>query len=145
MNAGTGKFVVNSTANVEDWEQRGRGHRQQRRHAQQRAADPVSFGGGIVTVMPGGQISPAADGSGESLDLDGSLLVNNGTLAGSTNVYYGSMAQGSGVYGPVHVYTGGTFKPGNSPGTVLLSGNLILDQGAASRSTSRASTAAVRS
>ena len=145
VNAGTGKFVVNSTANVDDWSSEGTVTVNSGGVLNNAQADLVSFGGGIVTVMPGGQINPAADGGGESLDLDGSLLVNNGTLAGSTNVYYGSMAQGSGVYGPVHVYTGGTFKPGNSPGTVLLSGNLILDQGAGSRSTSRASTAAVRS
>ena len=103
----------------------------------------VSFGGGIVTVMPGGQINPAADGGGETLDLHGSLLVNNGTVNGVTNVYFGSLAQGAGVYGPVNVYNGGKFKPGNSPGTVLLYGDLVLNQGAGSSSTSGASTTAV--
>jgi hypothetical protein len=28
------------------------------------------------------------------------------------------LAQGAGVYGPVNVYSGGQFKPGNSPGSV---------------------------
>ena len=44
--------------------------------------------------------------------------MNNGTVVGTTNVYYGSLAQGSGTYGSVNVYKGGQFKPGNSPGSV---------------------------
>ena len=44
--------------------------------------------------------------------------MNNGTVTGTTNVYYGSLAQGSGTYGSVNVYNGGVFKPGNSPGAV---------------------------
>jgi hypothetical protein len=45
-------------------------------------------------------------------------LVNNGTIAGTTNVNFGSLAKGSGVYGAVNVTDGGKFSPGNSPGAV---------------------------
>ena len=45
-------------------------------------------------------------------------MVNNGTISGTTNVNYGAMAKGSGVYGSVNLNSGGTFSPGNSLGTV---------------------------
>jgi len=47
------------------------------------------------------------------------LLVNNGHISiGATNVNFGSLAKGSGVYGAVNVTDGGRFSPGNSPGSV---------------------------
>ena len=46
------------------------------------------------------------------------LLVNNGTVTGTTNVNFGALAKGSGVYGAVNVTDGGKFSPGNSPGSV---------------------------
>ena len=42
--------------------------------------------------------------------------MNNGTISGTTNVNYGSLAKGSGVYGVVNVDQGGIYSPGNSPG-----------------------------
>ena len=84
----------------------------------------------MITVMPGGQINPAADNGGETLDLHGALLVNDGAINGTTNVYFGSLAEGTGSYGPMHVFEGGSFAPGNSPGKVVVSGSLALDPGA---------------
>ena len=53
-----------------------------------------------------------------TLELNGALLVNNGTIDGPTDVNFGSLAKGSGRYGDVNVTDGGRFSPGNSPGTV---------------------------
>ncbi len=75
----------------------------------------VLGGGSRTTVNAGGTITPAA---GTVLELDGGLLVNNGTINGTTAVNFGSVAKGAGVYGLVNVADGGRFSPGNSPGTV---------------------------
>ena len=117
-NNGTGSLVVNNTVNVQDWGNQGVVTVNSGGTLNNAVSDLVSYGGARITVNPGGQINTNSDGSGSSLDLNGSLLANNGTLAGTTNVYYGSLAQGSGTYGAVNVYNGGQFKPGNSPGAV---------------------------
>ena len=53
-----------------------------------------------------------------SLQLNGALLVNNGTIDGPTSVNFGSLAKGAGRFGEVIVTDGGKFSPGNSPGAV---------------------------
>lgn len=55
---------------------------------------------------------------GTRLQLDGGLLVNNGTISGTVQINYGGLAKGAGQYGKVIVGDGGRFSPGNSPGTV---------------------------
>ncbi|HEV8292244.1 MAG TPA: autotransporter-associated beta strand repeat-containing protein, partial [Tepidisphaeraceae bacterium] len=74
----------------------------------------VSGGGSRIAINSGGQL----DVGGSSLQLNGALLVNNGTITGTTNVNFGSLAKGAGIYGAVNVTDGGRFSPGNSPGTV---------------------------
>jgi autotransporter-associated beta strand protein len=74
----------------------------------------VSGGGSRITINPGAMLNV----SGNSLDLNGALLINNGTITGPTNVNYGSLAKGAGIYGEVNVTDGGRFSPGNSPGAV---------------------------
>jgi hypothetical protein len=73
------------------------------------------LGGGSRTTITGGGLSVSG---GSTVELNGGLLVNNGTITGTTNVNFGGLAQGAGVYGPVNVTTGGVFHPGNSPGNV---------------------------
>ena len=118
VNAGSGQFNVNAASNVQDWTNYGVVTVASGGTLNNAVSDMVCGGGGQITIDLDGQLNANSDGSGSSLDLRGALLVNNGTVTGATNVYYGSMAQGSGVYGPVNVYNGGTFKPGNSPGSV---------------------------
>src|SRR5205814_8591663 len=78
-------------------------------------ASPLTSGGGShLTINSGGTLNVSAN----ALDLNGALLVNNGTITGPTNVNFGSLAKGSGVYGAVNVTDGGRFSPGNSPGSV---------------------------
>jgi autotransporter-associated beta strand protein len=72
----------------------------------------VSGGGSRITIAIGGSLNVAT-----ALHLNGALFVNNGTITGTTNVNYGSLAKGAGVYGAVNVTDGGRFSPGNSPGS----------------------------
>ena len=76
-----------------------------------------TFIGSVAT--PGGTISTAA---GTSIELNGGLLVNNGTQNGTLNINFGGLAKGSGLFGAVSVTDGGKFSPGNSPGTATVSG-----------------------
>jgi T5SS/PEP-CTERM-associated repeat protein/autotransporter-associated beta strand protein len=78
------------------------------------------LGGGSRTTVgavnsPGGTIELRAGGR---VQLNGGLLVNNGSILGTTEVNYGSLAKGAGTYGAVIVNDGGRFSPGNSPGSV---------------------------
>jgi T5SS/PEP-CTERM-associated repeat protein len=91
----------------------------------------VSGGGSRTTINSGGAINLLG---GTTLELNGALLVNNGEVAGTTNVNYGSLAKGAGTYGVVNVFDGGTFSPGNSPGEVNVAsmnceagGRLVLE------------------
>jgi T5SS/PEP-CTERM-associated repeat protein len=73
----------------------------------------LANGGGSRTyVAPGGRIDSVA------IDLNGALLVNNGTITSTVNIYYGALAKGTGSYGAVHVFDGGMYAPGSSPGVV---------------------------
>lgn len=71
-----------------------------------------NLGPDTVTV-PGGALSTVA---GTTIELNGGLLDNNGTVSGTLDVNYGGLAEGAGVYGAVNVTNGGAFHPGNSPG-----------------------------
>jgi hypothetical protein len=75
------------------------------------------LGGGSRTYIgsvasPGGEINV----TDQNMELYGALLVNNGTVSGTVNVNYGSLAKGTGAFGVVNVFDGGVFAPGNSPG-----------------------------
>ena len=81
-------------------------------------ATNLVLGGGSSTFIgsaatPGGAITLSG---GTTIELNGALLVNNGTISGTVNVNYGSLAKGSGAYGVVNVNQGGIYSPGNSPG-----------------------------
>lgn len=84
------------------------------------SASSLVLGGGSRTSVgtaaaPGGTIR--LDG-GTRLQLNGGLLVNNGSIEGPVEINFGGLAKGAGVYGAVTVGDGGRFSPGNSPGTV---------------------------
>lgn len=117
-NAG-GRFNVDGTANVAGWTSSGVLQVGTAGVLNVASSDLLLLGGSRTAVgskaAPGGRIDLAA---GHSIELNGALLVNNGTITGTTNVHYGSLAKGAGVYGAVNVYEGGVFEAGNSPGTV---------------------------
>jgi autotransporter-associated beta strand protein len=76
-------------------------------------------GGSRTTLHSGGTLSTAG---GSTIELNGSLLTNNGTQSGVLNVNFGSTAKGAGAFGTVNVADGGKFSPGNSPGTATVDG-----------------------
>ena len=80
-------------------------------------------GGSRATVNTGGTLSAA---TGTRIELNSSLLVNNGMQSGTLAVNYGSLAKGAGSFGTVNVSDGGRFSPGNSPGTATAE-NFSLD------------------
>ncbi|MCV2363362.1 PEP-CTERM sorting domain-containing protein [Paucibacter sp. DJ1R-11] len=115
-----GQFNVEGTANVSGWTSSGVVQVGSAGTLHNSAGSNLVLLAGSRTYVgtkaaPGGVI--AVD-DGTSIELNGALLVNNGVVKGTTNVNYGSLAKGSGVYGAVNVLQGGTFEPGNSPGTV---------------------------
>lgn len=117
-NAG-GNLNVDGTANVVGWNSSG--------VLQLGTAGVLNVSGGNLVLLggsrsyvgskaaPGGSINLAA---GSTVELNGALLVNNGTVNATTNVNFGSLAKGAGLYGAVNVREGGVFEAGNSPGTV---------------------------
>ena len=83
---------------------------------------PLFFNGGSRTYIGSAAApNPQTAKLSANVELNGALLVNNGTVDGTVDVNYGSLAKGAGVYGVVNVFEGGTFSPGNSPGIVTAS------------------------
>jgi fibronectin-binding autotransporter adhesin len=72
-----------------------------------------------TSANPGGAINLT---NGATLEVNGALLVNDGTISGTTDVNYGGTAEGTGTYGPVNVTFGGVFQPGISS-TSIIAGN----------------------
>ncbi len=74
------------------------------------------FGGGSRTTINSGGVLNALGGT--TVELNGGLLTNNGTITGTLNVNYGGTARGAGIFGTVNVGDGGKFSPGSGPITV---------------------------
>jgi autotransporter-associated beta strand protein len=64
--------------------------------------------------------------------VDAGSLIVNGSIASSslTTVNNGGTLGGTGTVGNTQVNSGGTFAPGNSPGTMTVAGNLAFQLGA---------------
>ena len=58
----------------------------------------TSWGGGVITINSGGTINADSNSQGLSLNLNDSLLINNGTVNGTTNVGYLATVSGSGTF-----------------------------------------------
>jgi len=125
MNLSSGRLTVASTAEMSDWVNDGVLTVAAGGVLDNHTSNLVSGGGSRITIEPGGVLNADAQAEGTSLDLQGSLMVNNGTITGTTNVYYGATLKGSGTFGNVQVFEGGKFSPGNSPGTALVRGELV--------------------
>ena len=134
-NASSGKVIVNNSAtvNVSEWYNDGIVTVNNGGLLNNSVSDLVSGGGGQIYVNSGGTLNADSNAEGVALDLQDSLLVNNGTIAGTTNVYYGATAQGSGTFGLINVYEGGTLLISPSYGPVapaaVVSGGSIAGAG----------------
>lgn len=129
-NTSGGRLTVNGTANVNDFVSDGQINIPSGGVLANSAAALV-LGGGSRTYVgsaasPGGML----DLGGQTLELNGGLLVNNGAVSGTVNVNYGSLTKGAGHYDVINIGDGGTFAPGNSPG-VATAGSMNFDDGAA--------------
>src|SRR5439155_278873 len=60
----------------------------------------------------------------------GTLIVNGSIANSAVAVNAGAMLAGTGTVGPTTILSGGTFAPGNSPGTMTVAGNLAFQSGA---------------
>jgi autotransporter-associated beta strand protein len=116
INDGGAALVVNNTTDVSDWINAGTITVNDGGVLNNHVTDLTSYGGARITVHVGGQLNADAEEEGTALNLQGSLLVNDGTVAGATNVYYGATVKGTGSFGPIHVFDGGTIAvaPGGS-------------------------------
>ncbi len=73
--------------------------------------------GSQTTITASGTLTAVGT---SSIELNGARLVNSGDQNGNLNINQGSVVTGSGSFGTVTVKDGGTFSPGNSPGTANL-------------------------
>jgi T5SS/PEP-CTERM-associated repeat protein len=113
VNSSTGVIVVNSTLAALDVGNNGIINVNNGGTINNAIANLINGGGSRTTINSGGAINLLA---GTTMELNGALLVNNGTVTGTMNVNYGSLAKGTGTYGVVNVNEGGVYSPGNSPG-----------------------------
>ncbi len=114
VNTSAGRFTVNSTAMVSSFENNGLLTIARRSILGNSDTHLVSGGGSRIIIEEQGELELTKS----ELHLNGSLLVNNGLIRGTTNVNFGALAKGGGEYGEVNVTDGGRFSPGNSPGSV---------------------------
>lgn len=86
-------------------------------------AGNTTVNGGTLQVATNGTIASSATtvNSGGILDVDGT--------AGSVTVNSGGTVEGVGTVSALTVASGGTFAPGNSPGTLNVSGNAVWNGG----------------
>ena len=83
---------------------------------------PLVLGGGSTSLVgtaagSGGTINLG----GQTLELRGGLLVNNGTINGTVNVHFNGLAAGMGSFGPVNVLDNGRFAPGATANPAVFS------------------------
>ena len=95
-------------------------------------SDSYAFGGAIsgpgqVVQAGSGQtvLTGASSYTGPTTVLAG-LLTVNGSITSSVFVNFGGTLGGNGTVGPTAILNGGTLSPGNSVGTLTVSGNLVF-------------------
>ncbi len=125
VNTSSGVIHVNDHTDASDFSTNGVLNVNAGGSIQNSAGSLVAGGGSRTFINAGGQVQLL---NNTEFELNGGLLVNNGTIDGTLNVNYGSLAKGAGTFGTVNVTDGGTFSPGNSPDSVTVD-SLILDEG----------------
>jgi hypothetical protein len=68
-------------------------------------------------------------GTGSFTQTAGSLIVNGTMTQGSLSITGGTVGGGGTINGNLAVSAGGAIGPGNSPGTLTINGDLIIDTG----------------
>jgi autotransporter-associated beta strand protein len=106
-NDGGGALTLGGTNNASNWGNGGTITILNGGLLNNQNSDLTSWGGRI-TINSGGALNADSAAQGASLDLQDSLLVNNGTILGTTNVGYLATVTGSGAFGPVNLSNSGT-------------------------------------
>jgi autotransporter-associated beta strand protein len=98
------------------------------------AALTESYGSVGITKNGAGTLELAGVGTytGATLVTNGKLIVNGNISTSITTVRSGATISGSGTLGELTVEAGGTVAPGNSPGVLTFTGDLVLDAGSIS-------------
>ena len=107
INDGGSGLIVNGTADVSEWINAGVITVNNGGQLNNHYSILTSYGGARIYVNSGGTLNADSQSEGVSLDLQDSLLVNNGRVTGTTNVYYGATVSGSGSFGPINVMQAG--------------------------------------
>ncbi len=107
INDGGSSLSVNGTADVSEWISAGLITINNGGALNNHLSDLTSYGGGRIYINSGGVLDADSQNEGVALNLQDSLLVNDGTVTGTTNVYYGATVSGSGAFGPINVNQGG--------------------------------------
>ena len=117
VNNGGGTFMISNTATVSEWNNAGVIVISSSGVLNNHETDLTSYGGGQITINSGGTLNADSQNEGVALNLQDSLLVNNGIVTGTTNVNYGATVAGSGSFGLINVNYGGTLAiaPSASP------------------------------
>jgi fibronectin-binding autotransporter adhesin len=111
-NTSAGRMTVNGTANVSDFVSDG-SLTISAGGTLNNSGSPMVLGGGSTTFVgsaaaPGGAINLG----GQTLEVRGGLLANNGIINGTVNVHFNGSVTGAGTFGPVNVFENGRFAPG---------------------------------
>jgi autotransporter-associated beta strand protein len=87
--------------------------------------------GGVTKIGAGTLVLSGIDTyRGPTTVAAGTLTVNGSIANSAVTVNSGAMLSGTGTVGGLTINSGGTFAPGNSPGTMTVAGNLAFQSGA---------------
>jgi autotransporter-associated beta strand protein len=89
--------------------------------------DSVSSGGTLTKTGSSALTLSGTNTFTGNLVVDAGSLVNNGSLAGAVVVNANGMLKGAGTI--AGITSSGTVSPGNSPGTLTSTGNIVLNSG----------------
>ena len=133
LNDGGSVLTINSTATVSEWNNAGVIVISNGGVLNNHLTDATSYGGGRITVNSGGTLNADSQNEGVALDLQDSLLVNNGIETGTVNAYYGATVSGSGSFGPINVLQAGALVAAASavpaPTSLTVNGGSISGAG----------------
>jgi autotransporter-associated beta strand protein len=91
----------------------------------------ISGSGGFTKIGSGTlTLSGSSSYSGATAVSAGTLIVNGAIANSAVTVNSGATLAGIGTVGATTILSGGTFAPGNSPGTMTVAGNLAFQSGA---------------
>ncbi len=133
INDGGANLTVNGTADVSSWSNAGVITVTSSGLLNNHVSDLTSYGGARIYVTGGGTLNADSRGEGVTLELQDSLLVNNGRVTGTTNVNYGATVSGSGSFGPINVYQAGAVVAAATavpaPTSLTVTGGSIMGAG----------------